>query len=407
VPNLNTLAEKRTIKGTITGLYIVLIVFGAVYGIAFNKTLNQLILWVGGPLMVAYVVVPELLKRSYLPREYLYYASLLFFALLGFLNIIDTADFFRYLRVIFANLLLMLVLYNGVKNSRDLRFVMQMLLIASLAVVVSSYFLTVPSEEDTASEFFRMAGLTGNANGLANHARVSIILTLFFLIQKPNFFWQLVYYNIIAICFYSIIISASRSNFANGLLVIGAFYGLKYFSGARIIILALLIFIAGNVLIEVIEGFLSDFYLYDRLTRTNTISDAVEVEARVQLYLTAWMAFWENPFFGVGLNQFKHYSGGKISHTDLLDIFVQLGFVAGILYLSIYIRIYRAIQKSKRLLVKLGEKQFYHVLLIAFISELVFGLANPNWFTQLQMIFLSVMIIILYKYLPVLEKYSS
>jgi O-antigen ligase len=284
---------------------------------------------------------------------------------------------------------------------------MQMLLIASLAVVVGSYFLTAPSEEEQVSEFFRMAGLTGNANGLANYARVSIILTLFFLIQKPNFFWQLVYYNIIAICFYSIIISASRSNFANGLLVIGAFYGLKYFSGARIIILALLMFIAGNVLIAVIEGFLSDFYLYDRLTRTKTIADAVEEEARIQLYLTAWKEFWKNPLFGVGLNQFKHYSGGKISHTDFLDVFVQLGFVAGILYLSIYIRIYRAIQKSKRLLVKLGEKQLYNTIHITFISELVFGLANPNWFTQLQMIFLSVIIIILYKYLPVLEKYSS
>lgn len=84
-------------------------------------------------------------------------------------------------------------------------------------------------------------------------------------------------------------------------------------------LLLLIPFVFGNMFIYLAEKFLSDFYLFDRLTNED-VSGAVENESRLQLYGIACKYFLEHPLLGVGLNQFRLYSEGKITHTDLLDI---------------------------------------------------------------------------------------
>ena len=96
--------------------------------------------------------------------------------------------------------------------------------------------------------------------------------------------------------------------------------------------LLLLLFFLGNLIVYLGETFLSDYYLFDRLTRNESVSSALDDESRLQLYLLALNQFLEHPLLGVGLNQFRIYSAGKISHTDILDILVQLGVFAGIIY---------------------------------------------------------------------------
>lgn len=83
----------------------------------------------------------------------------------------------------------------------------------------------------------------------------------------------------------------------------------------------------------------------------------------------------------------------KITHTDILDILVQLGIFAGFIYCSIYVVLFNRIIKLKKFFTSQKDVRVYQILLLCFSSELFFGLSNPNWFTQLQMVVLSLMIV--------------
>ena len=60
------------------------------------------------------------------------------------------------------------------------------------------------------------------------------------------------------------------------------------------------------------------------------------------------------------------------------------------LYMSIYYKVYR---KLKGLIRVINDDKGLKILFILFVSEIIFGLSNPNWFTQLDMIILSLLLV--------------
>ena len=313
------------------------------------------------------------------------------FAFLGYLNVRDESGFYRYLQVFIANFVLMIIVYFGINNIKEWELAWRTLGLVGLIVAIVGYFIEAP--EIQTDEYFRLSGITGNANGTANYARVAVVAGLVMLQLTGKKMLRALIWTTILFLAYTILLTASRSNFANIVFILGGYFAFKYFSGWRLLLLLLLLYVFGNIILYLAEAFLSDFYLFDRLTRNDSVTAAIDDESRLQLYALAWKYFLEYPLFGVGLNQFHLYSEGKITHTDVLDILVQLGVFAGIIYVSIYIKLFNRISKLKQFFSNQNDVRIYQVILLCFSSEIFFGLSNPNWFTQLQMVVLSLIIV--------------
>lgn len=341
--------------------------------------------------MAFYIIEPNIAKINKLPKEYFLYILLLVFAFLGYPNIISEERFFRYVQVIFANFFLMVLVYYAISNIKEWQLIWKSIWIAGLAICIASFFTeTVSISSD---DYERLEGIVGNANGTANYARVAIIASLINLQFYNRIIWKIILWASIFFFSYVIVLTASRGVFGNLVFIIGGYFALKYFRGWRVIILLLILLVIGNFIIFSANSFFDGVYLYQRLTRNESLSGAIEDESRMQLYSTAWKYFLDFPLLGVGLNQFRFFSEGKISHTDILDVLVQLGIFAGMVYVSIYVRLFNKIMKLTKSIEGEKDRHIYHLILLCFISELFFGLSNPNWFTQLEMIVLSLLII--------------
>ena len=377
-------------KAVFLSIYLFAFLFLALYGHQGFQALNQVILWGFGPLLALYILEPNFGRLNKLPLEYFLYISMVLFSFLGFMNVEDQQGFFRYLQVFVSNFVLMIIVYYAVNNIKEWEFAWKTIALVGFIVAIVGYFVEAPALED---EYFRLSGITGNANGTANYARVSVIASLILLQLTEKRLLKLLLWGVILFLSYTILLTASRSNFANLVFILGGFMAFKYFSGWKLVILLLILFLFGNLFVYLAEQFLSDFYLFDRLTRNEDLSGAVENESRLQLYGIAWKYFLEYPLLGVGLNQFRLYSEGKITHTDILDILVQLGIFAGIAYTYIYVRLFQRILKLKQYFHHIRDVRIFQILLLCFASEMFFGISNPNWFTQLQMVVLSLMVV--------------
>ena len=387
----NTGSYTISRKAIILSLYLFAFLFLALYGRQGFQTLNQVILWAFGPLLAFYILEPNFGRIHKIPREYFFYVSMVVFAFLGYLNVRDELGFYRYLQVFIANFVLMIIVYFGINNIKEWELAWKTLGLVGLIVAIVGYFIEAP--EIQTDEFFRLSGITGNANGTANYARVAVVAGLIMLQLTGKKMLRIFIWVTILFLAYTILLTASRSNFANIVFILGGYFAFKYFRGWRLFLLLLLLYVFGNVILYLAESFLSDFYLFDRLTRNDSVTAAIDDESRLQLYALAWKYFIENPLLGIGLNQFHFYSEGKITHTDILDILVQLGVFAGVVYVSIYVKLFNRITKLKQFFSNQKDVRIYQVILLCFSSELFFGLSNPNWFTQLQMVVLSLMIV--------------
>lgn len=385
--SVNTISRKAAY----VSIYLFAFLFLALYGRMGFQTLNQVILWLFGPLVAFYVLEPNFGNLHKIPQEYYFYLSMVIFALLGYLNVQDDAGFYRYLQVFIANFILMIIVFFAINNIREWELVWKIIGLVGLIVSLIAYFVEAPA--NITEEYFRLEGITGNANGTANYARVAVIAALFVIQLTEKKIIKILSWVAILFLAYTILLTASRSNFANLVFILGGYIAFKYFHGWRLFILLVILFLFGNILLYIGEQFLSDFYLFERLTRNDTVSSALDDESRLQLYAVAWKYFLENPLLGVGLNQFQFYSGGKITHTDILDILVQLGIFAGIVYSLIYVKLFSRIKKIKEYITTSTDTRIYQLILLCFSSELFFGLSNPNWFTQLEMVVLSLLIV--------------
>jgi|GEM_PF-2150060 len=378
-------------KAIVTAIYLFAFLFVALYGNLGNRAVNQTILWVLGPLLAVYVLLPKIRQLPYVPIEYWLYFSLLLFSLIGFYKVTDDVGFFRYFQVVAANLVLMLIIFFAVNTEMEWLLIWKVIWLAGILITAVSFINEFP--DMISDQNFRLSGIAGNANGTANYARVAILASLVLLNYNKNKAVHLMLLSGIVYLSYIILITASRGTFVNLLFILGGYITLRYLKGWRAVVIIIGLLLFGSFVFSQFESFIDDYYLYERLTRNDTLSGAIDSEARLLLYKKVWEVFIQHPIFGVGLNQFRLFADGKISHTDVLDILVQLGIFAGLCYIGIYIKLINRIRAVRATLQENGDRMKYWILVICLVSELFFGITNPNWFTQLQMVVLSLLIV--------------
>lgn len=367
----------------------------------FSPGSQRILIWGLGTIVAGLILGKESVRLKTLPREYLLYLSLLVFSLFSFYKITDFEGFFRYYQVLIANSILMIVVYLGIKSYEDFKKAIEALFLCTSTIVLYSY-LKESGASYGADSHERLTGIVGNSNGTATYARTSILLGLCIMNWTKSKIKKIVVFGAIILFGYVIILTASRSNFAILLFILFGYTYIKYFKRFNLLTYSVIIGVIVFSISSFVVTYLDDFYVYQRLTRNEgkSFEEIEEEEARVKLYLKAFTATMENPINGLGLNQFRHYSGGHISHTDILDISSQLGIIAVLFYLSIYVKVWK---KFRRFASKFKDDIIVKILLLLFLTEIIFGFSNPNWFLQLNMVVLSLLI----TYLSLYEEYDN
>jgi O-antigen ligase len=385
------MTEGIKLKAKILALYLFGLLFLALYSNLGNHLFNQIILWVFGPLLTVYIILPKIRQLSIIRIEYWLYFSLLIFSILGFYKVTDTTGFLRYLQVILANFVLMIIIYFTINTEREWFLIWKIIWIAGIVVTLFSLFYETP--ELDSDQRFRLAGITGNANGTANYARVAIMASLLLLNSYQQRTIRIILNVSVIYLSFIVLITASRGTFFNLIFILGGYLTMKYLKGWKALAAIIVVLIFGTFMFSQFEKFIDDFYIYQRMTRFDTFNEIIEGETRIKLYKQAWSTFMQYPILGVGLGQFPLYADGKMTHTDILDILVQLGIFAGLIYIALYYKVLRGILRMKEYLYGLKERALHIILIICFCSEIIYGLTNPNWFSQLQMIVLSLFIV--------------
>lgn len=352
---------------------------------------NQIILWVISPIVALLIFYKNNHRIKDIPKEYFLYGSMLIISILGLFISIDVDGFVRYYRVLFTNSILMVIIFLAIRDVNDLRKVLYSIAISCILVVMLSFYLETPNLND---EYFRLAGIMGNANGTAIMARIGMMIMI--LIWSLNYhpkrlFLKSLFLFSFFVLYLSIIVTASRANFLFASLIFPViiFNSKKLSVSTKIS----LIFILSFAVIYFYSEYFTDLVIYRRLTdKTGHIVD-LEEENRFKYMLLALETFFKYPVVGIGLNQFRYISGGKISHTDLLDIAVQLGFLGVLAYGGMYFNLLKRMMRNlRRLTHQLSNINRW--LIFFLLSEFSFGLFGTNWFFQIHMIFLSVLITI-------------
>jgi len=381
-------------KTKVAAIYLFMFLVVSAWARLYSPNLNQFILWGIGPLMVVFYILPNINLISSWPREYFLYGSLILFSLLGIGNITDEPSFYRYLQVLFSNLFLMLIFYFSINTAKEWLLIWKTLWLSIIALIVYSYFM---KPVDLGEDVYRFSGLIENSNGTATYARVGVLAALIQLeFKQTKWIKSLLIISIIGLS-YAIIQTASRGNFANLVFIFTMYFGLKFMQGWKIMALGILGFFLGDIIYVLLETFLGDFYIFDRLVKFDSIDSAIEQETRIELIVIAFKLMIDYPLLGIGLNQFKSYTGGLMSHTDILDIAYQLGIIAGLTYASIYFRLAKKLIDLYNHFKKIKKISLIRIMFILLVSELIYGLSNPNWFLQLDMIVLSLLILFVSK----------
>ncbi len=103
--------------------------------------------------------------------------------------------------------------------------------------------------------------------------------------------------------------------------------------------------------------------------------------SRDQLYVAGWRAFLESPLYGVGLGNFAlTYGEGAYTHSDYLEVLASTGLVGFMLYMAIYVLLWRRLSRCQvrsrggpgEVAYRLGS---YEAALVGF---LFLSLGNPS-----------------------------
>ena len=123
-------------KTVFLSVYLFAFLFLALYGRQGFQTLNQVILWVFGPLLAFYILEPNFSRFNKLPLEYYLYISMVVFAFLGFMNVEDETGFYRYLQVFVSNFFLMIIVFFAINNIKEWEFAWKTIGLVGLIVAI-------------------------------------------------------------------------------------------------------------------------------------------------------------------------------------------------------------------------------------------------------------------------------
>lgn len=140
--------------------------------------------------------------------------------------------------------------------------------------------------------------------------------------------------------FYVIIQTGSRKTFLAVILFLVLAYlfnqvFVKKNSAVKVVAILLIVTMTYIFAEFILPEIIKNTYLGQRLI--NFSGDSSN-EKRIEMIFEALEHFKESPIWGIGINQFQHYTVyGYYTHCDIAEVLCSTGIIGGLLYVSIYI----------------------------------------------------------------------
>ena len=341
-----------------------------------------------------FVIYFFLYKKIYIPKVYVAFTAFLllsFFVLILYPNDESYDLLYSLIQIFFFSIILYnILIFTKTSLSIEIGLILGLL----YSIFIGYYF---GRDFFTGFDTARYAGTLANPNHFSFMITVALLLLTrrFFLLPKfsktglsffGNFIKVLMLALMLIICNEVIFYSMSRQGILIVVLIMGyLFYQVfneSQFFG-KIITLCLFIFLAVNVY-DVIK---TDYSLYSRigslfrlLNLNNEFSLDASLIGRTKYISDAFNLWYQNPFFGVGLHQFKFINQSGVTHNNFLEILVNNGIVGFIFYYTLYFYFFKSYFRIKRYS-KIDSNWLLTVLFMLVIADMTVltYMEKPTW----------------------------
>lgn len=327
--------------------------------------------------------------RLKLPLEVFIYFGWIIWSLGGWFIAIDQTLYLQCLMTVIQIGALIFLVAGNTALYRSISIVMSAIAIGGIILLISGY---VTGDFQLAGEIgsaVRATGIAENANQYAYHLLFLIFAMFFFWETNTTLWWRIFLSIIITASVIGIILSGSRKGFLGALTFLSLWFlfcqGKKLFKKPIVTVFILLILI--GAIYYTTDYVLSSTFLGKRFENRNIEHGS---EGRIWLYMEGFDIVRKNPILGVGLDNYRILSTlGMYSHSDYMEVVVNTGIVGFILYFSIYVILWRRLNRistmtdDPRLLYIIG------VLKAAIITILLVAFGRPNTTSKLTWLFLA------------------
>lgn len=333
--------------------------------------------------------------RSYESRQFLWKRSKLnlsiqIFFLLISISLIRSKFFAVSLRDYidhFFYILLYFIIINNIKRKEEFDYLIKLFLVVTslIAIYVILHYYGIISY---LKEYGPVTSTIGQKNWTSNYLGLFFPLMLFFFLLERHIKKKMLYYLFLSIIYTAIIICQSRGGWISlgftsifGILIIYKYKIFSIFQKNRKWLFVLLLTFLTITVVYSTDNFLNRSYMTFTQRAFSTFDqESPGVKTRIFLWKNTFQMIKDNPFFGVGLGNFKiHYleyqaklikqnpeylnNWGNVSeaHNEYLQIGSELGLIGlGVFLYIIYIFVKLALnffekeKKTEKILIFFG-----------------------------------------------------
>lgn len=232
-------------------------------------------------------------------------------------------------------------------------------------------------------EFGRFLGSSGNPNKLSKIMIISIFASLVLLNRSGrNLFIRFLLIANIVLAFYMTFMTISKKGVIIAPLLVLMSFSFRDIRFGRIIMWTGVSAVVVWIMLAIVpQGVVEDVYqqnIYRFMGFFDTISGVGgdnSTDERAHLVELGLKQFYKDPFFGIGLNNFRLLFV-KYAHNNFIELLVGVGLIGTILFYLIYSVVWRRVYKMKP-----GQLKRYCVVIIMVL--LFMDLTSVSYFDKL------------------------
>ena len=368
---------KRAILGTTLTIFVAsLIIFDIKSNVIYNNIINIIFFLIFGIIFV--------FEKDYKISISNIGMSYFFFVIFSFSSVFWAVDFslsYTYNIRLIMVILNFIIIYTVLKRYNLEQTILYGILIGVFYNILIGFDIIHPSYD--IFRFGRFTGSLGNSNKLAKTMLLGIFASLVLLSSPKTKGWFRIFNNInIILSFYIIVLTVSKKAMILAPLMI-----LLSFSFKNIKIKNILIFI---ILVSIMIKLL---FTYGDMEQLNNLFELIQKrfdgmfnmvagegggdassKERVYLIEEGSKIFENNPIFGIGLNNSRHFLG-KYTHNNYLELLIGTGIIGTVLFYNIYIVTFQKV-------INMPSIQIKRYFLIMLFVLLLLDTATVTYYTK-------------------------
>jgi len=367
---------KRAILGTTLTIFVAsLIIFDIKSNVIYNNIINIIFFLIFGIIFV--------FEKDYkisISNIGMYYFFFVIFSCSSVFWAIDFSLSYTYTIRLFMVMLNFIIIYTILKRYNLEQTILYGILIGVFYNILIGFDIIHPSYD--IFRFGRFTGSLGNSNKLAKTMLLGIFASLVLLSSRKTKGWFRIFNNInIILSFYIIVLTVSKKAMILAPLMILLSFSFKNIKIKNILIFIILLFIMIELLIT-----------YGDMEQLNTLFELIQKrfdgmfnmvageggdassKERVYLIEEGSKIFENNPIFGIGLNNSRHFLG-KYTHNNYLELLIGTGIIGTVLFYNIYIVTFQKVINMPSIQIK----RYFLIMLFVF---LLLDTATVTYYTK-------------------------